>query len=70
MDASMGLNENQRSILTNWYNENVGKANDILFDCEMDMDENILLKMFRINYFDKINLAINDFVVNVLAKGK
>jgi hypothetical protein len=70
MSVSMGLNENQRSILTNWYNENVGKANDILFDCEMGMEEDILLKVCSINPFDTIDLAINNFIVNVLAKGK
>jgi hypothetical protein len=70
MNTSMGLNENQRSILTRWYNENVEKANDILFDCEMDIEEYILLKVCRINHFDTIDLAINNFIVNVLAKGK
>ena len=70
MNDLFGLNEQQRKILTKWYNENPDIANDLFFDCEMDLDDGILSALIKINYFDTLNSAVNDFIVNVLAKGK
>jgi hypothetical protein len=65
-----GLNEEQMDILAKWYNMNCEKANNLFFNCSRDMDRGTLTEILRINYFDAINMAVNDFVVNVLAKGK
>ena len=58
------------SVLTKWYNANTWKASNLFFNCSRDMDKGTLIEIFRINYFDAINLAVNDFITNVLAKGK
>ena len=66
----LGLNEEQMSVLTKWYNANTWKASNLFFNCTRDIDRNVLLEIRNINNFDAINMAVNDFVVNVLAKGK
>ena len=64
------LSGKQKEILTKWYNDNAEHIDEFTFECEMDLDEEVFLSICKINYFDTISLAINDFVINTLAKGK
>ena len=64
------LSDKQRNLLVEWYNNNFEKANDMFFDCETFIDNKTFLKILNINRFDNICLAINDFIINVLSKGK
>ena len=65
----IGLNNSQKSILNQWYDRNFDVLDEFSFECETDLEEDILLKIYELNYFKTINLAINDFILNVLARG-
>ena len=63
------LNSTQKNMLIKWYEENFDSLDEFSFECETDFEESFLLQLHKNNYFNTINFAINDFIVNVLAKG-
>lgn len=65
----LNLNNAQKDMLIKWYEENVDSMDEFSFECEVDFEEDFLLRLHEKNYFNTINSAINDFIVNVLAKG-
>ena len=64
------LNKEQIELIVKWHDLNFESIDDFSFECEDEFTEDFLSKIYEINYFKAINLAINDFIVNVLIKGK
>ncbi len=65
----LNLNSTQKDMLIRWYEKNFDSIDEFSFECGADFEEDFLLQLYKKNYFDTINFAINDFIVNVLAKG-
>ena len=67
---NQNLNNAQKEMLINWYETNFDSLDDFSFECETDFEGHFLLQIYEKNYFNKIDSAINDYIINILAKGK